>query len=217
MNNSDNPQAEVQTKMQLLMQMFEMQKNVSSFMISAQVAKHSGDFLKAIDDYEKQIEYGKKHLDLALLHNEHYPPPIEIEPIVQVMVDAMLMLADTLQSFGEMGKANEYRDEAITFSENYLSLIARLDVKRSLASSYTSQGKFNEALSILTKCRDELLQMGEPVPVVRVTIDIVDMLNWLGDFHKSLDELDKASELLESIAKKTGPKEINGSLLKAAS
>jgi tetratricopeptide (TPR) repeat protein len=140
----------IPSKFELLTRMFEMQRNVSSFMIGAQMAGNSNNLTVARENYEKQIESGKKHLELALLHNDHYPPPVEIVPIVRVMIDALLMLADTIQNKNELRQANLYRDEAVKLSESFLSSGAKIEIQRSLAASYTAQGRFNEALTLLS-------------------------------------------------------------------
>ncbi len=218
MKDIPDPSGPVPSKFQMLTGMFEMQKKVSSFMMGAQHAKNSNDLNGAAENYKNQIAYGKQHLELALLHNEHFPPPVEIEPIVRIMTDALLLLADTVQAMNEVSEANQYRDQAAELSELYLSAGAKIDIQRSLAVSYTTQGRFNEALSLLAACREALISSGDAVSLMRVTIDLVDILNWLGDYRKSLDELDKASLLLNSFTgnKKPAQEDINEAFKKAA-
>jgi len=197
--------ANIPSKMELLTRTFEAQRQACEAMIEADQANRSGDLMRAKSCYERQIQKGNECLALAKLHNEHYAPPMEIEPIVQPMVNALLMLADTLQSLGHLKEANQKRDEAIKLSNTYLSPSAKIETERSLAASLTSQGRFNEALVILAKCKDYLLQKHEPIRLVRVTIDIVDILNWLGDQGRALDELNQASALLAPLVGDRAP------------
>ncbi len=199
MMDSARPQKEVPGKLQLMMQMFELEKKMMAAMLEADRLKRAGDLIAAKAKYREQIERGREHLDLLLLHNQHHPPPFEIVPAVQPVVDAMLTLADVLQSLGELENANLERENALKLSDTYLSLSTRIDTKRSLAASLTSQARFNEALVILSDCKDYLLRQNMPIPIVRITLDMVDILNWLGDYSRSLDELNQASTLLQSV------------------
>jgi len=192
-------EAPVPSKTDLLLQMFAVQKRALAAMIEADRAARTGDLITARASYEEQIRLGKEHLALAVLHNEHHPPPTPLEPIVQPTVNAMLMLADALQSLGQREEAHHTRDEAAELSNAYLLPAARAETERSLATALAGEGRFNEALVSLMKCRDHLLQQREPIPLVRVTIDLVDILNWLGDHARAMDELKRASALLTSI------------------
>jgi CHAT domain-containing protein len=109
------------------------------------------------------------------------------------------MLADVLDALGALQKANEQREEALRLSEQYLTKELGAEVERARAAALLAQGRFNEALVALVNSRNIFLRENNPIQLVRVTIDMVDLLNWLGDHQRALSELEHASQIYKPL------------------
>jgi CHAT domain-containing protein len=206
MNNRDLNKELIASKLELLQRMFELGRHSFAYLIEAERAKSAGDLKSAKEWYEKHIAVGKEHVQIAEFHNQHYKPPVDIVPIVQPIINTLFMLGDVLDALEDLPQANKLREEAVKLSEQYLTKEARAEVERGRAAALLAQGRFNEALVALANSRDIFLRENNPIQLVRVTIDMVDLLNWLGDHQRALSELEHASQIYKPLLGKRGPR-----------
>jgi CHAT domain-containing protein/tetratricopeptide (TPR) repeat protein len=192
---SANDPAEIPSKMSLLQQMWQYQTNEFRLLAAAESSKQGRDLKSARQMYDRLIAVSKDHLQCALLHNQHHENPVDIPLIVQPLVNAMLTQGDIRESLGDLRQAEELRTEALELSRQYLSESASANAERSRAASLITQGRFNEALVALVASRDMSQQEGDAIKLVRATIDMVDVLQWLGDFDRALSELTRATTI----------------------
>jgi len=197
----------VPSKLSLLVQMGQCQTDNFTLFAQAELAKSQGDLKTAIPAYDKSIRVGKEHLNAALLHNEHYVDPIEIPLIVQPLTNTMFTAADCYQSIGKLKRAEELRDEAQALAQEHLSPSAGANNERSRAAAMISQGRFNEALVALANARDLFQNEGNTVKVARTTMDMVDILQWLGDFSRARTELRRVIETIAPLVSSGLPTE----------
>ncbi|GAH05140.1 unnamed protein product, partial [marine sediment metagenome] len=183
----------VPAKIELLLEMGQQQKGCFTLLQQAESAKSRGDLDSAVESYDRLIALSKKLLETVLLHNRYHTAPVDIIPIVGPLLNAMFTQADLWQSKGDLPKAETLRSEALAISKKHLGSSGIAEVERSQAASLTSQGRFNEALVKLATCRDFFLREGDPLRLARTTLDMVDILQWLGDHTRALSELNHVS------------------------
>lgn len=186
----------IPAKLELLMQLMNYQTEYSNALIQAERYKNSGDLDAAKQWYEKFSTAAKLHVQLSHLHNKHYDPPFDVIGTVNTLLNGMSMRADVLQSLGNLTGAEEVRLEMLDMSEHYLSEYGQEEVKRGQAGALISQGRFNEALITLAAARDYFQREGDKVRLARTTLDMVDLLQWLGDFRRARAELTRASNVI---------------------
>ncbi len=195
------------SKLELLQRMFELARLSFGLLMGGEKAKAEGDLESARTLFEKQINAGQEHVQVAELHNKYYGPPVDITPIVHPIINTLFMLADIMDALGNLPKANERRQEALKLSEQYLAKAARAEVERGRAAALLAQGRFNEALVALVNSRNIFLRENNPLQLVRVTIDMVDLLNWLGDYQRASSELEHASQIYKPLLGQRGLRE----------
>ncbi|MGZ4852704.1 MAG: CHAT domain-containing protein, partial [Halobacteriota archaeon] len=167
-------------------------------LISADEHGRKGDLDAAIVEYDKLLANNKEQLELLELNNRLYPEhTTDILPIVRSMVDSRLRQADYHEALGELEQAQSIRDEATQISEKYLPELDRAERQRHQAAPLISQGRFNEALVVLTAARDLFAERAEPIGVAEVTTNIAGIREWLGDYDKALEEIEQASRFIE--------------------
>lgn len=198
MDNSGIP-----SKSELLLQMGQKQAECFGFFQQAEISNNSGEYDSAKILYEKLINANYEYLQLALLHNRHHAYPVEIIPIVQPLLNALLVQADILQAKGDLLASEKSRNKAIELSKEHMGATGVAEIERSRAAALVSQARFNEALMALTASRDFYEQEENIIKMARTTLDIVDILHWLGDFDRALLELSHVShEIAPRIAEK---------------
>jgi CHAT domain-containing protein len=203
--NEESDDSEIPSKGELLVEMARVSKDKAMLLQKAELAKNSGDLDSAIRLNEELIAVGNEELRIALLHNQHYEYPIEIAYIVRPLLNAMLTLADLWEAKGNIQQTEKLQNEAREVSSKYLDPVGRADVERSLASSLISRGRFNEALVALSASRDVFAEKGAIVLLGRTTVDIVDLLQWLGDYARALSELAQASKIIAPLVSERVP------------
>ncbi len=185
------------SKLELLLQIGSCQRRAMNLLLRADAAKRAGNLDQAIRIQEELIEVNRRHLELAQLHNRHYEPPFETGPIAQPLINALTTQADYLQSMGQPDQARTHRDEALRLAKDYFGEQGDAREQRRRAASLTSEGRFNEALTALAASRDFFEQEGNLVEMARSSLDLVDILQWLGDFDRAAQELEHAKQVIE--------------------
>lgn len=197
----------IPSKSEILIENFQLQRASAAFLFQSEQYKNEGDLDSALTAYERLIDTLNEQIKLARLNNEHYPDtPLDVTLIVNPMLDAMMTLADVVETTGDIEKAEELREKAIALSEEHLSQPEITERERQRAASLISQGRFNEALVILYSARDHFREKGNHLAMAGFTANIAGILEWLGDFERALVEVKKA---LRSIEPMVSGKEIS--------
>jgi len=202
-------------KSEILTGLFQLQQRYSALLFQSEEYKNQGNLDAAIAAYDELITVLSQQLELVLLNNSHYPDsPFDIPPIVDPLLNAMTVQADLFEVVGNFEKAEELREKAISLSAEHLSKFATAERERQRAASLISQGRFNEALVILTAARNRFKEQGDPINMASVTANIAGILEWLGDFDRALEEVKLASQFIEPLISEEGvsPLDIAASL-----
>ena len=193
-NQPDEPNA-------LLMRMARQTQAFMPLFQRAEAAKASNDFDAAGAAYDQLIVVSREHLATALRFNEIVAAasplkPTAIEPIVRPLLNALRVQADIRQAQGRLPEAERLRAEALALGRAHLDEAGQAESERSHASSLVVQGRFNEALAALGAARDLFERQSDAIMQARVTIDMVDILQWLGDGERAAAELQRAADLV---------------------
>ncbi|UCD57689.1 MAG: CHAT domain-containing protein [Candidatus Hydrogenedentota bacterium] len=187
-------------KLKALLKMWQLQTEAADLFIQAEAAKASGDYETARPIYDDYIAKSKAYLQAALDFNNQFPEsPYDIVPIAQPLVNAMMVQADVVQAIGDREAAKVLRKEAIEISRAHLDRTGSADTERSLAGALTLEGRFNEAIVALLRARDVFMEQNDQLTVARVTIDLADILQWLGDYRRAKEEIEHAQMIVEPV------------------
>ena len=185
-------------KLSALLKMGQLQTAVSALFFQAETAKASGDYETARPIYEDYVAKSLAYLQASLKFNRKFPESAwDIPPIVQPLVNALLVLADLVQALGDREAANTLRQEAMDLSESHLGSSGSAETERSMAGALTQDGRFNEAIIALMCARDLFTAQNDQLTVARVTIDLADILQWLGDFRRAKEEIEHAEMIIK--------------------
>ena len=176
----------------------------SNLMLQAGEVRRAGDLDTAIALTREQVGVTREHLELAELHNRLHPDPLDIDPIAGPLINALTDLADFLQVTGDVDQAESMRKEAIDLAHKYFDAAGDAKEQRRWAAALTSQGRFAEALSALARARDFFEGDGDLVEMTRTTIDLVDILQWLGDYDRAASELEHAEQTIRPVLEESG-------------
>ncbi len=182
----------VPSKLELLLKLSKLQIDFSGAFVEANLAKSRNDFITADHNFEKQYELGMEILKCSELHNQHHPDPVEIESLIRTLTNGLSIHADLLQADGQLPKAEAKRKIIRDLTLQYLGQSDQAELERSQASALISQGRFNEALQSLAIASDHFHLQGDELTRARVTLDMADLLNWLGDFERAQTTLKEA-------------------------
>jgi CHAT domain-containing protein len=190
----------IPSKVEILLKSVELQQRAMALLFSSDAYKDRGDLPAAVTAYEQLIAALGGQLDLALQNNRYYPEsPIEIPPIANPLLNAMLTEADVLEALGHLPQAEARREAALQLSETYLGQQGEAEREQQRAASLIAQGRFNQALVALTTARDLFQEREDPLNMGMVTADIAGILEWLGDYERALREADRAARYIEPL------------------
>jgi CHAT domain-containing protein/tetratricopeptide (TPR) repeat protein len=193
-------------KLNALLRIGELQLKAGTLMIHSEAVKRSGDWNKAHVVYQDYIATQQSLMAAALDHNEKFPDsPYEIPPIANTLVNALMVGADIVQSLGRRKEAEGLRQEALRTSRTHLGREGTAETERSRAASLTLEGRFNEAIVALMGTRDLIMEKNDLLELTRVTIDLADVLQWLGDFTRAKEEILHAETLIEPLLAEGAP------------
>lgn len=205
---SDDPTA-------LLLELVPLQSSAQNTYLAAEQAKLAGDLPEAVVRFESYAEQAERELALMERFNAVATEPFDLEPTANTYANAGLIRADLMQQLGDPGGAEALRQEVVETVESHLGPYRRAELRRSLANTLAAQARFNEALDQLSAVRDDFEVLGDAVAVARATIDLVDLLQWVGDLDRALRELDRAEALAAPVAP-TQPTTVEGILGRVA-
>lgn len=188
----------MEEKPSALLKMGQLQIEAAALFFRAETAKASGDYDTARSIYEAYVSKSTAYLHEALDFNRKFPEsPWDIKPIVQPLVNALLVLADLVQALGNREVAKTLRQNAMELSEAHLGSSGSAETERSIAGALTLEGRFNEAIVSLMRARDLFSAKNDQISVARVTIDLADILQWLGDFRRAKEEIEHAEMIIK--------------------
>lgn len=178
--------------LELLQRMVPLQTAAFSAFHEAESAKRAGSYDEAAAAYERFIDLGTQHLHLAHEFNRVAPSPTETSPIARPVVNALTTLADVRQAQGRRDRADQLREQALVLAREELGETGAIEVDRSRVASLIAEARFPEALVTLARVRDALERSGDALALARVTLDLADLLQWLGDHERALVEIERA-------------------------
>ena len=145
----------MEQKIAALLSMGQLQMDVSALFFQAESAKASGYYESARPIYEDYIDRSRDYLQAALEFNRRFPESTwDISPIVQPLVNAMLVLADLLQALNDRDSANTLRRDAKKLLATHLGRSGSAKTELTIAGALTLEGRFNEAIFALMCARD---------------------------------------------------------------
>jgi CHAT domain-containing protein/tetratricopeptide (TPR) repeat protein len=191
------------SKNEILLKYSDLQRRSFELLYQSENLKNQGDLDASVPSYEELIAVLRQRLDLTLLNNRRYPDsPLDVPSIVDPMVTAMLVQADVFEAAGNLERAEERREQALSLSRKHLTPFATAERERQRAGSLVGQGRFNEALILLASARDRFSEEGDPARIASVTTTIAGIYEWLSDFERALAEAKRASRVVESYISK---------------
>ena len=195
-------------KLKALLEIGDLQTKAGGLLIQSESIKATGDYTKAHSAYEEYIATLRALLKASLDHNERFPEsPYEIPPIANTLVNALMVGADIAQSLGKREDAERMRQEALRISRDHLGREGTAEAERSRAASLILEGRFNEAIVALMGTRDLIMEKNDLQELTRVTIDLADVLQWLGDFKRAKEEILHAENLIEPLLAEGKPRQ----------
>ena len=195
------------SKIEILLQLSKLQTAFSAAFLEANLAKGRNDFATAICNFEKQYELGMEILKYSELHNSHHPDPVEIDSLIHTITNGLSIHADLLQADVQLPEAEDKRKIIRELTLKYLGESDRAELERSQAAALISQGRFNEALQSLALAADYFHMEGDELTRARVTLDMADIFNWLGDFERAQTSLNEAEKAVSDRLEDKTPKE----------
>lgn len=194
----------IPSKYQILKSISSLQAKELSLMQQAYRLKQAGNLPSAGKVYLELFAVLDQHLQLALLNNQQYPAdPVEIDPVLNPLIDHMMIYADLVEIQGDFKSAQEMREKANGLAAHYAVQTARgdrsIDVMRQQAVALTARGEFNAGISMYLDARDYYKEKNEPVGIAEVTAEMADALEWLGDYERALREVEYATRLIEPL------------------
>jgi tetratricopeptide (TPR) repeat protein len=179
----------VPSKLALLTAMAEADSQAGRLFQRVEELERQGDLHAEAEVYSQLLLSLQRHLALSIQHNAVYPDAVDLVPIAQRLVNAMLRQASTLQTLGERARSSELMTAALALSKQHLSPLRAADTERSTASLLTLDARYNQALSALASARDTFRAAGATLKYAHATLDLVDLLHWLGDLERAQVEL----------------------------
>jgi CHAT domain-containing protein len=187
----------IPSKLELLTRIIHLHSEIYPLFQQAEYILIKREYTLGSKVYERLISINKEQLNVALMHNMHYPEhPVDIVTIVQPLLNVMSVYSDMLESMKDLQRAEDLRKEALSLSLKYLSRSGSADTERSRAASLIGQGRFNESIVALESSRDLFQLQQDDIKMARTTLDLVDLRNWLGDYETCLSDLNRVEKII---------------------
>jgi CHAT domain-containing protein len=120
-----------------------------------------------------------------------------IEATARTLVNGLFMQANALELLQRSDDAEARRNGALELSRKHLGAAGSAEAERSRAGALLAEARFNEALIALSTARDYFRQEGNALKLARTSLDLADVLQWLGDYSRALREVDEAAVVVE--------------------
>jgi CHAT domain-containing protein len=208
-------------KLESLGNLFQLRTKVSSLFAKAEAVKAFGNYRATQPVYQEFITESRIYLQAVLDFNQQFPDelPQETPPIAQPLVNALMVYADIVQSMGDRTTAESLRKEALEVSRIHLDRKGTANLDRSRASTLTMEGRFNEAIVALMSARDLFREEDDQLALAQTTIDLANILQWLGDSRRAKEEIERAEAILRPVlaGKRPSQKDVLDSLISTIS
>lgn len=178
----------------LLVRRTALQREAMALLFRGDAQKRGGDLDTAIVTYGRLVDAIRGQLEIAQGMGE---TGAELRSVVDHLVSALTTRADICQSLGDLPSAKRLREEALSLTRRYLGEAGSAKEQRGLSGTYAMEGRFNDALVALAAARDFFEADGNVVEEVRTTVDLADLLHWLGDWERAERELEHARTVAE--------------------
>ncbi len=182
-----------QGRLNLLVESARLSSESFGWLRRAEAAKVGKKPKDAASFYEQSIDAQTRVLKHTETLNRAATTPTDVKPIVGTMVNVLFIYADVLESLKRRSEAEEKRKRALKLSTKYLGAAGEAEAERSRAAALILQARFNEALVALYNARDCFLLEGNVLKSARTSVDLADLLQWLGDYTRAVEELDQAA------------------------
>lgn len=192
--------ADCPSKMSILREMMPLLTGQMPLMVQAESCKAAGDLEGAATHFRQLIQLLRSQLSLAELNNRCYPDsPYELQSIVGSLMNNQLMLADMLEGLGDLAQAEALRNAAVATAEQYQPGSGSAERHRQRAQSLLAQSRYPEALVALFDALAAFRQKGEVLQIAKVSANIAEVLEWLGDLDRAGSEAKRAAALLDDL------------------
>ncbi len=133
----------------------------------------------------------------TLALNRRAPPGLSpLDPPYPVLIDILMQRADLLESLARpQAEVQALREQALALARE-LGGKAYAERQRQLAGTHLEQGRFHEALATLVAARELFVAAGDMGSAARCTSDLANAFEWLGDFERALQEVQRGRALL---------------------
>ncbi|TMB06744.1 MAG: CHAT domain-containing protein [Deltaproteobacteria bacterium] len=144
--------------------------------------------------------------------------PWDIETLARPLVQQTIIEADVVEALGEGAEAARLRELAFRLADGQLSPGPRAQERRSMAAILASQGRFNEALTLLEDVEQVFVGLRDDVQRSQTALDRSVLLEWLGDHDRALAAITEAGSRVRSrlTGRATGWRDIAGAVNKEA-
>jgi CHAT domain-containing protein/tetratricopeptide (TPR) repeat protein len=146
-------------------------------------------------------DYREKAMHLLERMQQHNasglaPTDWDLTSVAQPLVQQSLMEADVLDALGEPTEASALREWVVALATHHLHDGQLARVQREVAVQRAASGRFNEALTQLDDLRKGFARAGDVVQAAQTTLDLSNLLRWLGDHERSLSAIEEARVLV---------------------
>jgi CHAT domain-containing protein/tetratricopeptide (TPR) repeat protein len=187
----------MQSQMNVLIESSRLAVSAGGHLINAYNATRAGDIQEAAREYGKFENDQTRVVELA-------GKPDDQKTVAGTLINGLFMYADVLDALGRREDAGKKRDKAVSLSRKYMDAAGDAEAERSRAASLLAQARFNEALVSLYTARGYYSSQGNVLKMARTSIDLADLLQWLGDYSRAKDAIDYAAEACEKISLSSG-------------
>src|SRR5438876_251078 len=144
--------------------------------------------------------------------------PWDIETLARPLVQQTISEADVVEALGEGAEAARRRELAFRLADGQLSPGPRAQERRSMAAILASQGRFNEALTLLEDVEQVFVGLRDDVQRSQTALDRSVLLEWLGDHDRALAAITEAGSRVRSrlTGRATGWRDISSAVTKEA-
>jgi CHAT domain-containing protein len=193
-------------KSEYLFAMFEPQSRLPALLVEAGRLKDKGELVEAAKRFTEIEQLLRALIEIHQHHNADYPEsPMSIEPLTSSLGTALMMHADAIGSLGDGAGAEALRTAAIDLAQRSESPQAVANRRRDRAAALAADSRYHEAISELLDARATLEAANDELGAVRVTAQLAETYEWLGDIARARDEAASARATLDPRLPAGGP------------
>jgi CHAT domain-containing protein len=187
----------MQSQINILIESSRLAISAGGHLFNAYTATRQGNLQEAALEYSEFEQDQTRVVELTAEPDDH-------KTVAGTLINCLFMYADVLDALGRREDAEKRRDKAAGFSQKYMGASGDAEAERSRAASLLSQARFNEALVALYTARGYYASNGSILKMARTSIDLADLLQWLGDYGRAKDAIDFAAEAYQKAGVRGG-------------